>query len=96
MKQHPRVIGVVPITHYPTHVFRSESERDGKHATPRRLCLAVFPLVPGHCQNHPQLVSTTNRSLRTRMLVAYAHHGSGWFACGRIIRWAFPCKWIAS
>jgi hypothetical protein len=29
MKQHPRVLGVVPITHYPTLVFSSESATEG-------------------------------------------------------------------
>ncbi len=29
MKRHPRTLGVVPITHYPTLVFSSESETEG-------------------------------------------------------------------
>lgn len=29
MKQHPRVLGIVPIGHYPTLVFSSESATEG-------------------------------------------------------------------
>jgi hypothetical protein len=29
MKRHPRLLGIVPITHYPTLVFSSESEMEG-------------------------------------------------------------------
>jgi hypothetical protein len=93
MQQHPRVLGVVPITHYPTMVFSSESAMEGT-PNPGDYALLHPQRYQVTAQNSQQLVGkppSQNPGSRCP-----SNQGSCSSACGRMIRWALPCKWITS